>query len=402
MAQEIHRWRSSTGDPLLAGSWDSAVAPGTAAYADLTFTGAAANNDTVTIASIVYTFKSPFVDGGAAREVKAGASATESAANLAAAINAGAGAGTAYSTATVAHKLLVAAFNAVLGSTPSAGVMRASLNAIGVGSMPTISEVCANASWGAPVAGVKNWGAGAFVVFDGGSAVACQGTDRLGYMSFLIRQTENDETVIGSSALPFQWDHWGASGQHILEGGGDAYLGHLYVLGTPGTGSQFLIKRLPGSYLEFKNDSGDIVIKIVESGDVSIKGITNQNLDPIYADGLDAHITIVSGKPTSVWSRNGRIDCDSPDVAAAKWTIFGGVVQNKGGMDGSYVMINGGSFTPIPIAAPPSTDVVFFIASGGVLDLSQSAFSIVGRVIERPGSLVIGGAVNPVEGLGGV
>jgi hypothetical protein len=85
-----------------------------------------------------------------------------------------------------------------------------------------------------------------------------------------------------------------------------------------------------------------------------------------------------------------------------RWTILGGVVENRGGMNGSYVIMNGGSFVVNPIAAPAITDIVYFIVSGGVLDLSESVFSIIGRVIQRPGATVIGGAVNPVEGLGGV
>lgn len=65
-----------------------------------TFSGTGTANDTVTIGATVYTLvAAPSV----AFDVDIGATADETAANLAAAINAGAGAGTAYGTGTTAH-----------------------------------------------------------------------------------------------------------------------------------------------------------------------------------------------------------------------------------------------------------------------------------------------------------
>ena len=80
------------------------------ASAILTLTGNATNNQTVTIGSRVYTFKTTLT--GAANEVKTGAAATNSIDNLIAAINAAAGAGTTYGTGTVAHELVTAAAGA--------------------------------------------------------------------------------------------------------------------------------------------------------------------------------------------------------------------------------------------------------------------------------------------------
>ena len=405
MATEIHRWRSATGDPLLAASWDSGVAPGVASQADLTFTAVALNNETVTIAGIVYTFKTS-INNGVAREVYHGATAADSAANLAAAINAGAGAGTAYSTATIAHRLIPGLDNVewVIASNPSSDVTRAISWTLGISSIAPVSETSTVASWSGSnlSGGLQNWSKDSIVVFDGVSTVACQGTDRLDQISFLIRQTVDAIHDIGSPSQPLQWNHWGPSGQHILEGGGNVYLAHGHTGPDIGTGSHYLIRRLPNSYLEFQKDSGDLVSKIVEFGIVSINQVSGQNVDPLYVDGFDAQVTIVSGKPTIVWSRAGIVNCDSLDIAAADWTILGGVVQNQGGMNGARVIVTGGVFIVIPASAPAVSDVVSFIISGGILDLSQSGFEIVGRIVLRPGGTVIGGVVNPEDGWGGV
>ena len=83
------------------------------ATAILTLTGNAANNETVTIGDRVYTFKTTLSTGPTVpNEVLIGAAATDSIDNLIAAINAGAGSGTTYSTGTVAHALVTAAVGA--------------------------------------------------------------------------------------------------------------------------------------------------------------------------------------------------------------------------------------------------------------------------------------------------
>ncbi len=66
----------------------------------------AANNDTLTVDAITYTYKTTLTP--AANEIKIGVTATITASNTAAAINAGAGSGTAYGTGTVANATMVA------------------------------------------------------------------------------------------------------------------------------------------------------------------------------------------------------------------------------------------------------------------------------------------------------
>lgn len=88
-------------------SWRLAVTTGAApsggaqASGHVDFTGVPANNGTVTIAGVVYTFKTALTP--AANEVFRGVDAAAMAANLAAAVNAGVGAGTLYGTGTVAN-----------------------------------------------------------------------------------------------------------------------------------------------------------------------------------------------------------------------------------------------------------------------------------------------------------
>lgn len=72
----------------------------------LTAAGNPANNETVTLGSRVYTFKTTLT--GAANEVLIGAAATNTLDNLKAAVNAGAGAGTLYGTGTVVHADILA------------------------------------------------------------------------------------------------------------------------------------------------------------------------------------------------------------------------------------------------------------------------------------------------------
>lgn len=98
-ADEASSWR-------LAVTTGASPAAGSQATGHVDFTGVPANNGTVTIAGVVYTFKTALTP--AANEVFRGVDATAMATNLAAAINAGAGAGTLYGTGTVANPYVFA------------------------------------------------------------------------------------------------------------------------------------------------------------------------------------------------------------------------------------------------------------------------------------------------------
>ena len=92
-------WRTT----LLAAGWTETEA--VKALGRLTGTGDPANNDTVTLDGKVYTFKTT-INNANDGEVTRGVSLADSLSNLNAAINLGAGAGTAYSTATTLHSTI--------------------------------------------------------------------------------------------------------------------------------------------------------------------------------------------------------------------------------------------------------------------------------------------------------
>lgn len=97
-----------------------------------------ANTQTVTIGGQVYTFNTSLTN--TANNVLIGADATAMAANLAAAINAGAGAGTLYGTGTVA--------NTSVSGAASLGVMTATARTPGAaGNSIAISETLTNSAW---------------------------------------------------------------------------------------------------------------------------------------------------------------------------------------------------------------------------------------------------------------
>lgn len=119
----------------------SNVDPNTgAATGTLTFTNQPANGETVTIGAKVYTYQTVLtnVDGN----VLIGANLTASISNLAAAINGGAGSGTAYAAATVVNTQVTAVANATT-------LVITAIEAGTGGNAIATTETVANASWGA-------------------------------------------------------------------------------------------------------------------------------------------------------------------------------------------------------------------------------------------------------------
>lgn len=117
----------------------SVTAPYIAATNVLTFTGQPANNDTVTVDSNVYTFKTALTP--TAGEVLIGAAVNDSINNLVAAINGDAGSGTLYAAGTTASDD-ASALNI------DNSQMRVTANTPGTaGNSITATESCANAAW---------------------------------------------------------------------------------------------------------------------------------------------------------------------------------------------------------------------------------------------------------------
>ncbi len=128
----------ANGDLVIASSGVGSALP---ASGQLTFSGVGTANDTITIGSVTYTLKATV--GATANEVKIGATAAETAGNLVAAINGGAGSGTVYGSATVPHPDVTA-------RTDATGVVGVVSNVNGVaGNAIATTEVGTNTSFGA-------------------------------------------------------------------------------------------------------------------------------------------------------------------------------------------------------------------------------------------------------------
>lgn len=117
------------------------TAAGTKASTTLTSdTTAPANNSTIVIGSITYTYKTSLT--GAAYEVLIGASAAAALDNLKLAINAGSGAGTNYGTGTLAHPFVIATTN-----TDTTQVIQAKTPGTAANSIATTQAGTSHCTW---------------------------------------------------------------------------------------------------------------------------------------------------------------------------------------------------------------------------------------------------------------
>lgn len=161
MAGDLHRWISTdgNGDWILATSWSTGISPGVRSTGTLTASAIPVDNDTVTIAGVVYTFKDVL---GSAFDVKIAANVTLTMANMTLAINASGVAGTNYGTGTTKSTTVTAVDGA------SDDVDCTSLF-IGSATIIATTEVSATLSWSADTltGGVQNWDTTDRVVFDG-------------------------------------------------------------------------------------------------------------------------------------------------------------------------------------------------------------------------------------------
>jgi hypothetical protein len=147
----VHEWISTDGDFDAATSWSSADPP-TVGKSTLTFAAVAADGETVTIDSKVYTFKNPLVD--AADNVFTGATATDSRDNLRKAINDEGVEGTNYGTGTAIHSTVKAEDN----STDKLDAIGKTGGVADTGRATT--ETLANGSWdNAALVRVARWAA---------------------------------------------------------------------------------------------------------------------------------------------------------------------------------------------------------------------------------------------------
>lgn len=154
----------------------------------LTSTGAIANNDTVTIGTRVYTFKTTLT--GAANEVLLGANAAAALDNLKLAINGGAGAGIVYGTGTVAHEDVIATTNSDTTQVILAREAGTSGNSIAT----TVTG--ANIAWGA-AAMAGGTATGTWSIYIPANQTVDVGADEtLRVMSALAEDTDTDLVAI--------------------------------------------------------------------------------------------------------------------------------------------------------------------------------------------------------------
>ncbi len=170
------------------------AAAAVASTSTLTLTGNAVAAETVTVGDIVYTWRAAV--STTANEVKIGATASDSLDNLIAAINAGAGSGTVYGSATVANPKATAAAGA--GDT-----MVASAVAVGeLGNGVVTTETMTLGSWNqAAMAGGLNansWN-GASLDFQGEAFEAASEI-----MGFIAYCEEGDAVISNGSSYEFE------------------------------------------------------------------------------------------------------------------------------------------------------------------------------------------------------
>lgn len=163
------------------------VSPAAPAIGVLTFSGVGTANDTITIGAVTYTLVADPTT--TANEVEIGATAAETATNLIAAINAEAGAGTIYGSATVVHPTVVARSNGagvvgLVAKTPGATGNAIATTEAGTGT----SFAAATLTGGVAQIGAKAAGVLMYPVTTGGSGdklvarvlrSACVNPDRL-------------------------------------------------------------------------------------------------------------------------------------------------------------------------------------------------------------------------------
>ena len=282
----------------LAGKGVSATGP-------LTSTGVApANNDTVTIGSTVYTYKTTLT--GAAYEVLIGTSAAAALDNLKSAINATAGAGTTYGTGTVAHPTVYAVTNtnttqvvvAKLGGTAGNSIASTEVSAQLSWGGATLSGGSSNATrnvFGVTIAGTT--GAGTETFTDNYLGVLTSnlgGTGTINYLTGAYQVTFNGAVTSGNVTATYKWEDSNTNGltdfsfsgtRLASEGfiisqdeGGDPILNVLIGLDETTNGTPYYSMKKNSAY-KFSIDSTDLN----PSNDIYRKGIGIQSYRGAYS-----------------------------------------------------------------------------------------------------------------------
>lgn len=273
---------------------------GVSATGTLTSTGVApANNDTVTIDTTVYTYKTTLT--GAAYEVLIGASAAAALDNLKSAINATAGAGTTYGTGTVAHPTVYAITN-----TNTTQVVVAKLGGTAGNSIAS-TEVSAQLSWGGATlsGGSSNATRNVFAVTIAGTTGAgvetftdnylgvltsnLGGTGTINYLTGAYQVTFNGAVTSGNVTATYQWEDSNAKGVTDFTHTATRLASEGFVVPQDEGGDAILNVLIgpDGEYYSMKKNSAYVFVMdstdLNPSNDVYRKGIGIQSYRGAYS-----------------------------------------------------------------------------------------------------------------------
>jgi len=366
-----HVWTSTTGDVAAAASWSSSVAPSTKATGTLTIAATVANGDTCTIRSKVYTFQTTLTDADG--NVLIGADFAASKANLIAAINLGAGAGTTYAASMTIHPEVTA-------SDPGGNDMlvTAKLGGTAPNAYAT-TETFTDALniWGAATlaGGAINWASTDTVEFNGGSVVdATLNLDQSAVTITRITRTPAYTGKVGASGSPLSFIIAAKDTTGVFKGLVDRGSGTMYFKGAGTVGNNNVLC-----------DSTNIVDALVLDGAIDnvyiksglvreLSGVTTFAGTRIYVNGISAYLIVDSGADNvhdTIELYSGTIECASEIALSKRARMYGGHWLQTGilGSVNTKLEIFGGLFE---YDNPQGLFIGDGIFLGGVLDMTKS------------------------------
>lgn len=388
----VHSWVAveGKGDGRLPESWDTGQPPAVAATGVLTLAGNALNTETVTLDVKVYTFQTVLtdVDGN----VKIGADADESIANLVAAITLGPGAGTKYAASMTLHPEMTAEEGAGDTMDVTAKSMGTAPNALAT------TETLTDGSFGGgTLSGGSQWGETDESYFNArNSDVAWSLGLDFGQSDILVgpMSVEDNYTQdLGGSGEPLRLN----ASKLTWKGSGTAFL--VGRLGSPGTA--VIVDTFIGRVvLGFAGDQFYIAPLMIKAGGVVVKGGAASNLYDVHLTGPTSRLEIDDSDVAlhgHVYVRDGYAYIVPVTVANRIVEVRGGHLEQLGRVhsDG-FISIVGGVMNYRPYDAASTTPDLY--VDGGVLKLDESLVLLTeadfGTTVIGPRGAVIGGALS--------
>ncbi len=268
------------------------ITPNVAATKGLTFSNIGVNTQTVTIGSTVYTFKDTLSVGPAVPyEVLVAGTAADQALYLIAAITAGAGVGTNYSTGTVAHPTVTA-------TTGGSGVVTVTaLTAGTAGNSIAIAETCANAAF-----------AGGAVFLSGGTmelqsslvnlkkAIGDEGTSGTHYGTGTVAHATVDCTASAATTLSLRAKTAGADGNELATTEVCAAASFAHATLTGGFDNSYYAVVVDDDHFKLAQTYEDAVAEspvVIDITDTGTGTHTIGSTADLFADRLEGELTEV-------------------------------------------------------------------------------------------------------------